>query len=248
MFSNNNDSRTIWVGLSFLVLGLTLGLLFSQGQNPLGSETSEPQSYQEAVDQLDPDKLTQVEVSEDDDAVLGDPDAPITVVEFGDLQCPRCYEFHRDVMPLIQEKYIGSGMVKWVYRDFPLDKHPQADTAALAAECTRAQYTGQPGYSSKDEFYFAMFDLITDHIMDWSGQADTAEATFVSLAKDELGVDIQSCMDAETYKEDIEGDYTAGRSYGVEGTPTFFINGRKLIGSWPFEAFEKVIEAQMKNE
>ena len=81
-----------------------------------------------------PRQITQEDVS-DDDAFLGDKDAPVTIVEFSEYQCPYCERHVRETVPQIMEKYVDTGKVKYVFRDFPLEFHPNAIPAALAAEC-----------------------------------------------------------------------------------------------------------------
>ncbi len=80
-----------------------------------------------------------ISVSEDDDPMLGDPGAPVTIIEFSDFQCPFCQKFHSETFPQIKKTYIDTGKVRFVYRDFPLSFHPGAQPAAEAAECAHAQ-------------------------------------------------------------------------------------------------------------
>lgn len=239
MFSKKDNSQTLWVGLSFLVIGLTAGLLFNSGGSIFGGGENDSSDTVDVADQVDPSKLETVSVSVDNDPVMGEADAPITIVEFSDYQCPFCKSFYDDTLPTLIKDYVEEGIVKIVFRDFPLppDKHPQATLAAEAAECVRAYTTGDP-----DESYFAMHDLLFTNQSSWSGQ-ETAKDTMVALAKDELGVEILSCLDSGEMTAEVQADYVAGKSYGISGTPTFFINGKKLVGAWPYEVFEKVIEA-----
>src|SRR3989344_7320374 len=88
-----------------------------------------------------------VEVSADDDPVLGDKNAPVTIIEFSDYQCPFCRKFWTEILPSIKSEYIDTGKVKFVYRDFPLTSiHPSAEPAAEATNCVREQ--------GGDEAYF----------------------------------------------------------------------------------------------
>lgn len=236
--NKSNNTQTLFVGLSFLVLGLIIGLLVSNGAlAPQGRE--EETTVQSAADQVDPDQLETVSVSEDNDPSLGNADAPVTIVEFSDYQCPFCGNFVSETMPLLLQDYIDQGIVRVVFRDFPLPSHPQASLAAQSAECVRANTTEDANIA-----YFEMHDLLFETQSDWSGKSDAKEQ-FVALAKDNLNVDIQSCLDSEEMKAEVEADYVAGKSYGISGTPSFFINGKKLVGAWPYEVFVKVIEAAL---
>lgn len=236
MFSKSNNTQTLWVGLSFLVVGLIVGMLVSNGALTQTADTTQTGN---PADDVNPDLLDTVSVSEDNDASIGEADAPVTIVEFSDFQCPYCSSFYSNAYQSIMTNYVEAGIVRIVFRDFPLppDKHPQANLAAQSAECVRAKTTEDP-----DTAFFAMHDLIFENQSTWSGAAD-AEAKLVALAKDNLGVDITACLETEEMKDEVDADYVAGKSYGISGTPTFFINGKKLVGAYPYEVFEKIIEA-----
>ncbi len=238
MFPKKESTQTLWVGLSFLVVGLAIGLLVNGGTMPLGG--SENNQAPDPTQGFDPSELEVVSVSEDDDPFIGDADAPITIIEFSDYQCSYCKGFSRDSLPQIIENYVDEGVVKVVFRDYPLppEKHPQAILAAEAAECVRAYTTEEDA----DSVYFKMHDFLFENTALWSGQSN-AEEVMVSFAKEDLGVEIQSCLDNGEMTEEVQADYVAGKSYGVTGTPTFFINGKKLVGGWPYSVFEGVIES-----
>ncbi|MFA5792910.1 MAG: DsbA family protein [Candidatus Gracilibacteria bacterium] len=247
--------NTLFVGMSFLIIGLVLGLLLSKegratvadtfNLNLSGAEDSAQgdsgaQDGASIAAQVDPSKLEEVSVSTDDDAMIGDPNAPITIVEFSDFQCPYCAKFVTESMGQLIEDYVDTGVAKLIFRDFPLPSHSTASLASQAAECVRAGAT-----EDKDATYFEMHDLLFENQKSWSGNAD-AENIIIDLAVSELDADedaLRSCIDEGTMKAEVEADYTAGRSYGISGTPTFFINGKKLVGAWPYEVFVKVIDS-----
>ncbi|MBT7903257.1 thioredoxin domain-containing protein [Candidatus Woesearchaeota archaeon] len=171
-----------------------------------------------------------VDVSVDDDAVKGDPNAPITIIEFSDFECSFCAKFYSQTLPLIEEKYIDTGIVKLVYRDLPLGFHSQAQKAAEAAECAGDQ--GQ---------YWEMHDKLFDNGV--SGGV----SSFKKYAS-ELGLDqglFDECLDTSKFADEVKADMADGSAAGVSGTPAFFVNGQKLVGAQPFEAFEQVIEAEL---
>lgn len=176
---------------------------------------------------------TKVEVNVDDDPVLGDPNAKITIIEFSDFQCPFCKRFYDEALPQLQEKYIKTGIARLVYRDFPLlSIHPQALPAAIAAECADDQ----------GKFY-AMHDEI------FTNQAGgLAKEQLLSFAQ-KIGLkmsDFTTCLENEKYKDEVLKDLDDGTAAGVEGTPAFFINGVPLSGAQPFSAFEPIIEKELK--
>ena len=179
----------------------------------------------------------------DNDPIRGDPNAPITIVEFSDFQCPFCARFHTQTLPSILEEYIEQGKVNLVYRDFPLQSiHPNALPAAVAAECANEQ--GK---------YWEFHDMLFEKQNDWSRlSSDALISTFSQYATD-VSLEQQqfdSCLESGKYLQEVQGDLSDGRDYGVTGTPGFFIGNdeigfEKLSGAQPFDSFKKVIDAQL---
>lgn len=241
MFSKNNNAQTAWVGLSFLAVGLIIGLLVANGGEILTDNSKTDGGTQDSgVPEVDVDTLEVVDVSVDDDPYLGDADAPVTIVEFSDFQCPYCRSFYDETYGQLKEDYIDTGKVKLVYRDFPLSGHAQANLAAQAAECVAKNQSA----TKNSENYFEYHDWLFENVSMWSGK-DDAEEIFITAAKDNLGLDIRTCLENGETADEVNADLTAGRGYGVTGTPSFFINGKKLVGAWPYEIFEKVIESEL---
>ena len=179
----------------------------------------------------------QKEVSEDDDAFLGDENAPVAVIEFSDFQCPFCRSFWRDTLPGIKSQYIDSGKVKFVYRDFPLDFHPGAMPAAQAAECARDQ-----------EKFWEMHDKIFSEQDKQGGGTVQFVAEDIKKWASEIGLntgEFNSCLDSGKYAEEIGNDIKDGQAAGVSGTPGFFINGRLVVGAQPFSAFKAIIDEEL---
>ena len=173
-----------------------------------------------------------VEVSIDDDAVLGDKNAPVTIIEFSDYECPFCSRFYDQTLPQIKSDYIDKGKVKLVYRDFPLSFHPNAQKAAEAAECA-----GEQG----NEEYFKMHDKL------FAQGVAGGVSTFKQFAK-EIGLDTEkfnSCLDSGKMASEVQKDFNDGQSYGVQGTPAFFVNGKLISGAQPFENFKQVIDGEL---
>ncbi len=174
-----------------------------------------------------------VNVSEDNDAVLGNKNAPVTIIEFSDYQCPFCEKFWTETLPSIKSKYINTGKVKLVYRDFPLTSiHPLAEPAAEAAECVRKAAKGS------DAAYFKYHDKI------FGNQQDLGEDNLKLWAK-QLGYDISSCLDSGEMRSEVQSDEQDGAAAGVSGTPAFFINGISVSGAQPFSVFEQIIEGEL---
>lgn len=173
------------------------------------------------------------DVSIDDDPFKGSADAPVTIVEFSDYECPFCARHISEVYPQIIENYVDTGKVKYVFRDFPLSFHPNAFPAAVAANCAREQ--------GDDATYFEYHDKL------FANQQALTPENFVTYAE-ELDLDteaFQTCLDSGKYDEEIEQDIADGSKYGVSGTPGFFINGWFVKGAFPYETFEQYIEQEL---
>ncbi len=161
---------------------------------------------------------------------IGPANAPITIVEFGDFQCPFC----KRAQPTLKEvlaKYPNK--VRLVYMDYPLPFHPHALDAAKAARCA-----GEQG-----KFWQYHDGLFAD-------QAKESPADLKGLAK-HLGLNttqFDSCFEKAKYQSAIEQDVEEGKKLGVDGTPSFYIDGRPLVGAVPFQNFQQVIEDELADK
>ncbi len=173
------------------------------------------------------------------DHVLGNKNAPVSVVVYSDFQCPFCRVFWKDALPQIKENYVKTGKAKIVFRHFPLTSlHPSAKTAAVASECAAEQ--GK---------FWEMHDKIFQE-QEKLGQG-TVQFTPQDLAKwaGSIGLDttgFNQCMASGKYDKLISDSIAAGTSLGVSGTPTSFVNGQKLVGAQPFSSFQTVINGLLK--
>lgn len=160
--------------------------------------------------------------------IQGDRNAPITIVEFGDYQCPYCGRAESTVETVLK-KY--NGKVKLAFRDFPLSAiHPFAEGAAEASRCAEAQNKFWPMH---DALYANQSKLTEDDLI--------KTASNIGLNQDAFA----SCLKAGTYKTAIHQDLEAGQKAGVTGTPAFFINGKFLNGAVPEEQFEEIINSEL---
>lgn len=165
----------------------------------------------------------------------GSPDAPVTIVEYSDFQCPFCLRHFQQTMPQL-EALIGAGQVRYIFKDFPIARtHPQAQKAHEAARCAREL--------GGDDAYWQMHDLIFANQDTWAGNPEHV-AVLKSLAA-ESGLDqetFDTCLDSGRYAGAVAADVSEGQNLGVSGTPTFFINGQRLVGAQPFAVFQQAIE------
>jgi len=227
----------IVVGLVALLVGLAAGYFVGLNtanarfddqlaalQEAIGSAGAANQAAAPVQPTQPPSRIDNVSV--DDDPALGPEDAPITIVEFSDFRCPYCKRFHDEVLPQILETY--GDQVRLVYRDFPV---VGGQAAAEASECADDQ-------GKYWEYHEALFA---------DPQRFASNDDFVALAE-ELGLNtanFSTCLTDGAQREEIIQDYNDGVNYGVSGTPTFFVNGVRVIGAQPFSAFQQVIEEEL---
>jgi len=167
----------------------------------------------------------------DDDEVWGKDNAPVTIIEWSDYECPYCEAFYTQTEGQIMKNYVETGKVKFVYRDFPLSFHPQAQKAAEAAECA-----GEQGK------YKEMHDLLFE-----KGVASGVTG-FKQYAKD-LSLDttkFNTCLDTGAMAAEVAKDMADGQAAGIQGTPGFLINGKLVSGAQPYQVFQQAIEAALK--
>ena len=179
---------------------------------------------------LAPPARVQIDIG--DSPVLGDEDAPVTIIEFSDFECPFCARWYTETKGQIEEQYIKMGKVKLVFMHYPLSFHPQAEPAALASECAYEQ--GK---------FWEFHDLIFEN------QRVISDANYKKWAAD-LGLDqaqFDDCYDSKKYLADVRDDFNKGRLAKITGTPGFLINGILIIGAHPFTRFQKAIEAELNN-
>ena len=205
--------KKIW----FTLLGVVSTILVS----PMPVQATAPH-------QLLADAQTVLALSKDD-RILGNPDAPITIVEYASLTCPHCAHFTNDVLPELKKKWIDTGKAKLVLRDYPLDE--PALRAAMIARCAPA------------DRYYAFVDTFFGSQEKWVAARDYRDA-LARLVK--LGgmsrEEFDNCLKNTTLENKIvEGRLIASKELDVNSTPTFFINGTKFTGAPTVEEFDKVL-------
>jgi protein-disulfide isomerase len=163
----------------------------------------------------------------------GSPDAPVGIVEFSDFQCGYCRKFWQETLPRIEEKYIRTGKVRFVFRHLAILGAASVQ-AAVAAECAHEQGKFWPYH---------------DMLFASAGPLAFTTAKLKRYAE-ELGLDTSrsnTCLDTEQPREEVERETMVGRTIGMTGTPGFLINRGRLIGAYPYEAFEEIIEGILKD-
>ena len=180
-----------------------------------------------------PSPSQKVEVEEGDSPVLGKAEAKITMIEFLDYECPFCGRHFQQTYPLIYKEYIETGKLKLVFKDFPLNFHPNAQKAAEAARCVREQ--------KGDEGYFKMHDKLLEN------QQSLNLENYKKWAK-EIGADeekFDTCLTSGKFASAVQDDLDYGQKVGVQGTPAFFVNGKFIEGAQPYSVFKQAINAEL---
>ena len=162
---------------------------------------------------------------------IGPENAPITIIEFSDYQCPYCRRWHEQVYQPLLNAYPGK--IRLVYRQFPLTSiHPDAFPAAEAAMCAGEQNA-----------YWQFHDLLFS--------SDALGSSVYSSYAQELGLDVQTfeaCIEDHKYQDAIQSDLDFAVDLGVRSTPTFFINGLAVVGAQPLDVFKQVIDKELAGE
>lgn len=190
-----------------------------------------PQPTEELSPTVEAGQPSRVQVSIDDDPVKGSRNAPVTIVEFSEFECSYCARFAKETLPLVEEEYVRTGEVRLVYRDYPLRSHRHATKAAQAAECADEQ-------GKFWEYHDVLFD-----------NQDALEVASLKRYAEDLGLDsarFKSCLNSREIAAEVQKDVRDGRIYGVGATPTFFINGIKVVGAQPYQVFRRTIEQELR--
>ena len=215
---------TLWLAIGgfvvFFCAAVFIGTLILLGPKVVQSYL--PSNIQVAEEQ--PRAITQ-------NNTMGDPNAPITIIEYGDYQCPYCLKFWRETEPRLIEEYVNTGLVYFEFRAFPIIG-PESYTAAEGAYCA-----GDQGRFW--EFHDTLFT-------NWTGE-NVGDFTADKLAGYAAAMDLdtaafEQCLNEGKYKGIVEQDKANGEAEGVYATPTLLINGFKVEGAQPFEVLKQIIE------
>jgi protein-disulfide isomerase len=167
------------------------------------------------------------------DKILGAENAPVTIVEYASVTCPHCATFHRETYPTLKSKYIDSGKVRLIFREFPTNPPQVAIAGFMLAHCS-------------GDKYFPMLDAIFDQQNSWSQDPYNG---FLRIAR-QAGFtqeSFETCLKDTKLADDVQDVAIRGaQEFKVESTPTFFINGKKYVGVLSIPDLEKIIEPLLK--
>jgi protein-disulfide isomerase len=210
--------RTEHAALSSLALAIALAAAGCGGSPPASPTTPTPTTPLPAMSAMLSEK------------VLGSPTAPVTMIEYSSLTCSHCGDFHVLTFPLLEAAYIATGRVKFVYRDFPLNEPALA--ASMVARCS-------------GDRYFTALDALFNSQSSWASSADSTGAIKKVVAG--LGLtsnDVDACLASTELRSGILAIEQGGvQEYGINATPSFVINGQKVVGALSYAEFAAIIQA-----
>ena len=190
--------------------------------NACSSEGDAPEAGSEATGIMAPGPLGE--------HILGDPAAKVTIIEYASMTCPHCRSFHKEVLPVLKEKYLDTGKAKLYFREFPFDK--PAAAAFMLAQC------------SGEEKYFSMIDVLFEQQSVWARQNVLEELGKIAKLAGFTQESFESCLKNQELLDNVVAiQKKAAEEYGVEATPTFFINGSKYEGNMSADEMSKTIDA-----
>lgn len=185
------------------------------------------------VSAFEGDAWAQTDAPAVSEKVLGEPDAPVTIIEYSSLTCPHCAAFHAETLPALKERFIDTGQAKLVYRDFPLDQN--ALNAAVIAHC------------AGPERYFAFLEAMFSSQARWARSADPKEsliqlATLGGLSREKA----EACLADDAMLDAVLQSRLDGQEqYEISSTPSFIIDGELVSGNRSVDEFATVIEAAL---
>ncbi|MFQ0814338.1 disulfide bond formation protein DsbA [Brucella anthropi] len=195
------------------------GLAFAGGAH---AQQRSPEGTVDAAKLAEPGKLK--------DMTYGKADAPVTIVEYASLTCPHCADFTINTFPKIKEKYIDTGKARLIFREFPFD--PRATAAFMLARC------------APEDRYFPMVDVFFKQQQQWA-TAEDGEAALLQIAKlaGFTQESFKACLTNQQLLDDVRATMERGsKDFGVNATPTFFINGQKYAGALSVDEMSAIID------
>jgi protein-disulfide isomerase len=174
------------------------------------------------------------------DVSMGKADAPVTMVEYASLTCGHCASFHTGTLPALKQKYVDTGKVRLVFREFPLN---QLDAAVYMLARCMLQADGKAAGGNQDR-YFALIDVLFRQQRVWAfGNDPLAAITAITRQAGMTQPEFETCLNNQAILDGLNATRDrAVNAFGVESTPTFFVNGKRVLGAQPLAEFEKIID------
>ena len=237
------SSWYLTLGLAVTLLAFLAGLALGYLGRPLVT----PDKVVEVIVTATPDGATETAPAEETNAptlidsilkdvehIQGDPNAPVTIIEFSDFKCGYCGLFAVETLPKIRQNYVDTGKVRFAYKNMAV-QGAESSRAAEAGECAAEQ----------DNFWGFHDIAFADLVM---VRSELNNETLIAMAeKLKLDTDaFKTCLESGRYRNKVSQDTLSVQSLGVRGTPSFLINDVFFTGAQPYEAFEQVIDEQLK--
>ena len=215
---NRGPGRGFW---------LALGVVAVLGLGALGYVASRPKVQTSRIDPSLP-------ALKAEGYLLGNPTAPVEVIEFADFECPGCGQFATLTEPDIRTRLVNTGKVRMRYIDFPLPMHKNTWDASLAAACANDQ--GK---------FWEMHDQLFNNQDRWNGEATSRPRPVIAELAKAVGLDMSkygACMDAETHRAKVQAHLQEAERRGINQTPSFVIGGQVVAGAIPYDTFKKLVD------
>lgn len=218
---------------ALVVVAFAVGVLtgfFVWGYNQPAGTANQPSGQPEAVTTQAP-QYVRYDIATEGYPSLGPDDAPITIVEFGDFECPFCKRFQQETYQPLLDAY--PGQIRFVYRNLPLTSiHPEAFPAAVASLCAKEK-----------NVFWEYHDKL------FNGETLSRDVYLQYASELNLNVeDFTACLDSGKFDDFIQQDMDFAFNLGVQSTPTFFINGLALVGAQPLSSFQNLIDKELAGE
>jgi len=237
---DNQNKNNYFLAISVLIAGIMIAgaVIYSNGLKEFNKQKEDVSDNSTTTLQID------------DDVVLGDVNAPVTIIIVGDYQCPYCAKFAEETEPLIFKDYVQANKAKLVFKDYVFLGVESAN-AAMAVECARDQESFWAFNKAIYQIEYAELQKVI------SGEIETSENNgnlnrdlFEKIVND-LGINVDNflaCYDQNKYKDEIEKDINDVElaMNGKVSTPTIFINGKMIQGAYPYETFKQAIDEALK--
>jgi protein-disulfide isomerase len=176
----------------------------------------------------------------DGDVVMGSDKAPVTVIEYASMTCPHCAHFSETTFPALKQRYIDTGKVRFIFREFPFDK--VAAAAFMLARCAR-----KDGTDSGNDKYMAVVETLFAKQDQWVNEHPLEPLKTIAKQFGFTDDSFKACLTNQQVLDGIEAVRDrAVDKLGVNSTPTFFVNGKKLVGDVPIETLAKEIDPYLK--
>lgn len=220
---------TLWKIISAVLFLLLIASIYTSGFGLFAKEpAANPQQQPSPDDQQAPPVIDMSKIDITGQPTLGEDDAKITIIEFSDFQCPYCGRAATGPVKQVIKEYVDTGKAKLVFMNYPLGFHEYAQVAAEASECANEQ---GKFWELHDKIFENQASLSKENLVKWAQEAKLDMNMF------------NGCLNDNKYAQEVQNDMAAAQIAGVQGTPSFLINGNLIVGAQPIEAFKQIIDA-----